>query len=205
MPLPIVHSFAGYSIYRSSSKARESGGWKWAALAILLANLADFDYLPGAFVGQMGRFHRGISHSLGAAVFVGLFTGLLARVWKKDSFKESALFSFSAYVSHIFLDFFSMADSYMLLFWPLSSVRFNPPFCFDIAREESLKLAGGMGEFLSSMLSPGFLGATLSEAALVLFIWAGARLVSELRFRKIDFPARAKEQTVSIGEDVMAA
>ena len=180
MPLPPLHSLAGYTIYRSIHKTRDDQSWKWAALAVLLANLADFDFLPGIFARQIGRFHRGITHSIGMAIIVGLLIGWLARLWKKDSFGRAALFSFGAYVSHIFLDFFSEAKSQIAILWPFSSARFDSPIYFGTIREDPLKLSGSLGEFLASMWNPGFLRMVLDEAALVFMIWTAASLVSAI-------------------------
>ena len=181
MPLPPLHSFTGYTIYRSSDKTGEQRTWTWALLAVVLANLPDIDFLPGAWVGETGRFHRGPTHSLAAAVICGLVAGLIARVWKKDSFKKSAWFAFMAYASHIVLDFFSEAHSQMVIFWPFSSARFSSPFYFHAMKEDSLKLTGGLGDFLRSMLSRGFFHMILNEFAIIFIFWFAASVIAEIR------------------------
>ena len=181
MPLPIIHSFAGYSVYRTSRKSQRSRSWTWAALAVLLANLADFDYFAGVFTGDVGRYHRGITHSFGAAVIVSLVVGLVAWLWKKDSFGKAFLFSFAAYPTHVLLYFFEGAFSHMALFWPLTSEKFHPPFHFNAVEPEKLQMHAGLGKFLASMVNLQFLSLLLNEVVIVFLIWYASSVIASLR------------------------
>ncbi|MBN1688137.1 MAG: metal-dependent hydrolase [Candidatus Omnitrophica bacterium] len=70
MPLPVIHSFAGYSVYCFAKQKDRKTRWPYLLFFVLLAALADFDFLPGLFIQQAARFHRGPSHSLAAAFIV---------------------------------------------------------------------------------------------------------------------------------------
>ena len=183
MPLPIVHSYAGYSIYRLSRKDQDRGSWGGIILAVLLANLADFDFFPGIFVGEMGRFHRGFTHSLGAAFLSGAFVGLLVHLSKRGSFLKIFTVSFAAYFSHIFLDFFSEAGSHMPIFWPLSSAMIRTPVTLFIREGEFLHLSGNFSSFLNSFFSWGCLRVLLFEMACVFLVQSLAEAIVEFRRR----------------------
>jgi membrane-bound metal-dependent hydrolase YbcI (DUF457 family) len=103
-------------------------------LLVLLANLADVDFLIGiAFQGDANALHRGFTHSLAAAVVVALIVSLMWRV--AAGFWRSALLYFIAYASHLVIDFWtgsrlgwSSTGSGIPLLWPLSKEEFSSPF-----------------------------------------------------------------------------
>ena len=68
MPFPIAHSAAGVATYFALKKdhfanlpTQEKYFLFWC---ILLANLPDFDFIPGLLLSEPGKFHHGISHSI---------------------------------------------------------------------------------------------------------------------------------------------
>jgi len=183
MPLPIVHSYAGYSIYRLSRKDRDRGSWGGIILAVLLANLADFDFFPGIFVGEMGRFHRGITHSLGAAILCGAFIGLIAHLSKRGSFLKNFTLASAAYLSHIVLAFFSEAGSHMPIFWPLSSTMIRTPVTLFIREGEFLHQSGSFSTFLASFFSWGCLRVLLFEMSVVFLVGSIVKAAVEIRRR----------------------
>src|SRR5438067_12688808 len=102
-------------------------------LLVLLANLADVDFLIGLGTeANANALHRGFTHSLAAAVFVAL---ALSCVWQiAASFWRSAILCFSAYSSHLLIDLctgtklgWNAAASGIPLFWP-SSKTYSSPF-----------------------------------------------------------------------------
>ena len=129
MPYPVVHSYAGYSLYKVSKGKDEKWSWLLTCLFILTANLADFDFLPGILIHQPQLFHRGVSHSLGAALICGLIAGSAIALWKKRSFVKSFCVASAVYFSHVVLDYFwgHGPDAAMPIFWPLSSAKFISP------------------------------------------------------------------------------
>lgn len=182
MPLPILHSYAGYAIYRMSKPKGEGNNWKRIALLVFLANLADFDFFPGIFFGQMNRFHRGISHSLGVSLILGVVIGLFCVATRK-SFLRNFLLSFSAYFSHVVLDFFGVAGNWMPIFWPLSMQRFNPPLYLFGNSDSFLRHEDGLGPFLASLLSPGAFKMIAFETATVFLIGSLVKVITELERR----------------------
>ena len=124
MPTPIAHSLCGYIIYSSVKIKDDKINWKTLFSFIVLANLADLDYLPGIYINKPNIFHHGLSHSIVAAIIVGLSISVIYKFnSEKKFFKNFILFS-SLYLSHVVLDFFTVDTSIPLgeqLFWPFTN------------------------------------------------------------------------------------
>ena len=190
MPSPIGHSLAGCAIYAGTND-NYTISWKTLFLYILVANLPDFDFIPGFLLGAPNSFHRGVSHSLGFAFLFGIVLGLLVarNTTTQRFFKNMIIFS-GLYFSHIFLDLFSMDTSIPIgekLFWPVSNEYFSAPFHFflDIKRKVSSNY-----EFIATLFSFHNFLAILIEIAVLIPVLA---LVS---FRK----RRRNRQPVLGGE-----
>jgi len=190
MPSPIGHSLAGCAIYAGTND-NNIINWKTLFLYILVANLPDFDFIPGFLLGTPNSFHRGVSHSLGFALIFGTALGLLVarNTTTKRFFKNILIFS-GLYFSHIFLDFFSVDTSIPIgekVFWPVSNEYFSAPFQFflDIKRSISSNY-----EFIATLFSFHNFLAILIEIAVLIPVLA---LVS---FRK----RRRNQQPVLVGE-----
>ncbi len=169
MPFPVLHSFAGYSLYRVSVR-EDDRDWKFASLCMVLANLADLDFLPGLAFGRSELFHRGFTHSLGAALFCGLVVaGLLSFFSKGYSFTKSFLISVAAYSSHILLDSLNGPGTAMPVFWPLSLRRFAMPFSWSLG-SRTVRTAGDVHDFVGGLLSPAAWHRIFFELSLVLFV-----------------------------------
>ena len=190
MPSPIGHSLAGCAIYAGTND-NYTISWKTLFLYILVANLPDFDFIPGFLLGAPNSFHRGVSHSLGFAFLFGIVLGLLvARNTTTQRFFKNILIFSGLYFSHIFLDLFSMDTSIPIgekLFWPVSNEYFSAPFHFflDIKRKVSSNY-----EFITTLFSFHNFLAILIEIAVLIPVLA---LVS---FRK----RRRNRQPVLGGE-----
>lgn len=149
MPTPIGHSLAGLLLSRTKIFAPSRSTYKSLAVAIILANLADADFVPGLLSGNPNRFHHGLTHSVGASFIVGfLFAGYFF-YWQRR-FLAPFFFAASAYSSHIFLDFFTVDTSLphgIPMFWPFSSEYFISPIAVfsDVSRSVS------MGTFFQSL------------------------------------------------------
>jgi membrane-bound metal-dependent hydrolase YbcI (DUF457 family) len=117
MPLPIIHSYVGYSIYKLSKTEEEKQNWTLAVLFMLLANLADFDVIPGMMLGDPDLFHRSFTHSVAAAVLCAAVVAGAGKLLKSkiSSFKFFCV-SLAAYFSHVFLDAFTGTVSFV--WWP---------------------------------------------------------------------------------------
>jgi membrane-bound metal-dependent hydrolase YbcI (DUF457 family) len=132
MASPIAHSFAGFWTFicqRRHFKTRPTAHWREYLLApgvlILLANAPDLDLLLG------NAAHRGFTHSLAAAIALSL---ALSCAWQiVPGFWRSAILYFTAYSSHLLIDFFTgikigwTNTGYgMPLFWPWSKTFSSP-------------------------------------------------------------------------------
>ncbi len=137
MPTPLAHGVAGYAVAATIRSSRTER-WRLTALAIAISWLPDLDFIPGIFVGDAGRYHRGPTHSLaGALLFslpLALVITLVFRARSRDqprmagderSFGFWYLFTLAVWFSHIVLDLLSpdmIGNSGMRLWWPVSNV-----------------------------------------------------------------------------------
>jgi membrane-bound metal-dependent hydrolase YbcI (DUF457 family) len=141
---------------------------------VLLANLPDFDFLPGWLVGQPNLFHRGASHSLFTALLVGLVIGIGARATGWERFLPAATLGFALYASHVLLDLFSVDYSVPRGFevlWPLSGEH----YLTDVGLFMNIEHSPFMEEFFASLLSEENLKAVVNEVVIflpaVLLLW----------------------------------
>lgn len=133
MPLPILHTYAGYLVDELASpklpadgdvKRRNRFCWKTLLFIFTFSNLPDLDYLPGIALGKTALFHHGPSHSLFGALIVGLLSALTLKFFWGACFTTMAKRISALYASHVVLDYFSIRHSVPLL-WPLSDHRFG--------------------------------------------------------------------------------
>ena len=142
MALPIAHAAAGYLVHRTERRSpgggrpsvggnrRSIGGWRRAALFMLVGNLPDMDFLAGFMIGFPGMLHRGVSHTVLAAVLFGVAAGGFASWRRGERFGAVAMAFGAAYFSHLAIDFFTIdtrppAGAQFL--WPFSSAYFISP------------------------------------------------------------------------------
>jgi membrane-bound metal-dependent hydrolase YbcI (DUF457 family) len=101
-------------------------------LLVLLANLADVDFLIGlGTIANANALHHGFTHSLAAAVFVALAVSCVWRI--AGSFWRSVILCFSAYSSHLLIDLctgtklgWNATASGVPLFWPWAKELRSP-------------------------------------------------------------------------------
>ncbi len=131
MATPIAHSLFGITLYvLFTQKAIQLKEWKWLLFAPLLASLADFDFIPGLFMGDYNSFHRGVSHSIGVTLIISLLLWLVLRKGCSFSGWKCFLFLFCLYGSHLVIDFFTRdtwAPHGAQFLWPFSSDYFKSP------------------------------------------------------------------------------
>ncbi|MBI4368544.1 MAG: metal-dependent hydrolase, partial [Candidatus Omnitrophica bacterium] len=170
MPLPVIHSFAGYAVHKVSKKSNSK--WQWVRLSVfaLVANLADFDFLPGLIQHQALLYHRGISHSLGAALLCGFAVAFLAITFMRTSFVRNFIWGSAAYFSHVVLDFFCGPQAPIPLFWPFTSARFSSPFSVFVTSSQSLEKVTSLKEFIYWFMSPRTMHVLYFEMAIVFSI-----------------------------------
>jgi len=134
MPTPLAHGVAGIAVGRTARN-----GWKTplrlAVAAFIIAQLPDFDFIPGLFTSDVGAFHRGATHSFVGAALIALPLAALMRwlsPWLLGTNERDATmglwswyaFVLPVYTSHLLLDLIA-ADTTgnpgLRLWWPLSA------------------------------------------------------------------------------------
>src|SRR5688500_3753233 len=101
MPLPLAHTVVGYSLAAASGVRFRKHIWTALLFSLVVANLPDADFLPGALADQPVLYHRTIAHTLPAALLCGLIIGaVLTRFGRR--FWEITLIGFLVYSSHLF-------------------------------------------------------------------------------------------------------
>ena len=132
MPSPIVHSAAGYAIYRFS-KRNLPEVWKKRAgpvsflliLTLIFSMMPDLDAIAGLITGDFGKYHNNGTHSLIVGLLVAVTIALALSRKRRVEFLPWFLIVFFSYGSHILLDFFTWGGRGVMLFWPLSSERYQ--------------------------------------------------------------------------------
>jgi len=178
MPLPIAHSLLGGVVCVASDRDGAAAGYGRFALAVVLANGADLDYLPGMLLGDPHRFHRMAAHSLGWAILVGVLAAwLVRRGWVRawplrpgwpSGAAGTGMMVALLWASHVLLD--SLNADYtapvgVMMFWPLSDVWVPAiPLFYNID-----KIAGQASPwaFARSLVTAHNLRAALLEVALM--------------------------------------
>ena len=188
MPTPIGHTLAGLAVWSLARKptsikeafTKENAGW--AALCVLAANLPDTDFIhlsEGALT-LSGRYHHGVTHSIGFAILIGALGGgwvWMRRVTRDPGPRQMApnpvavfhLISFCV-LTHVFLDVFSV-DTYapngigLPLLWPLDGNNFIVPWIDGVDRTNFISVETAViiaKETVS--LGPIFLAVTIYSA-----------------------------------------
>jgi len=121
MPTPIGHTLLGMVMLKPFIGIRpEIPVWRIYALIILGANFPDFDFFPGLLVGDINRYHQGISHSFTFALCFGLLSSIWYR-WFGVSRIRLIIIASLACCSHLFMDYFgydAREPFGMPLLWP---------------------------------------------------------------------------------------
>lgn len=112
MPSPVGHALGGIAAGVPITGRSRAALWGLAAIGAA----ADLDLLAGV--------HRGISHSVGAAIVVGAVAWLISRS------PQWGLASAAAWGSHVLLDWLG-ADTWppigIPVFWPYSDAYYRSP------------------------------------------------------------------------------
>jgi membrane-bound metal-dependent hydrolase YbcI (DUF457 family) len=121
MPSPIGHALGGIAF---SWLAVPRRNWNAAAAVALLALAPDLDLLVGD--------HRGISHSLGAALVAGAaaWSAFALTPLRRDAGRWAAAVAL-AWASHVALDWLSndtRAPIGVMALWPFTQEYFKAPF-----------------------------------------------------------------------------
>ncbi len=144
MASPVGHTLVGLSLGFLSWKRvfRSPIGWKGVLFCVVMANLPDFDVIPGIFAGDINRFHHDHSHTLLFAFAVSLV--VYASAGKNRG--KWALMSLVLVLSHFLVDLITIDTSPpvgLRLLWPLQDMsgdgfKWRYAFLPSVARGQSL-------------------------------------------------------------------
>lgn len=114
--------------------------------SVALATLPDLDLIGRLFgVRQSSDWgHRGLSHSLFAAVLVGVCVGLVSGRWGYPRLL-SACFATAAMASHGLVDTLTDGTNGCALLWPFSSERYLAPVRVILRAQLGLSFLGEQG------------------------------------------------------------
>ena len=179
MASPIGHTLI--AVLAARKPAARATNRKWLFLACVATIAPDLDLLPGLFVGEINRYHHGISHSLGAAVMFGAVSALAAGRLHMSRVRLGIVAA-SLYASHLVLDLLTVDTRPPFgqpLFWPLTGQYFamRSPFLMGIRHNAE----GGLAAFVRDVFSLHNMNAAFREVLLVapvvlLLWWIGTRL-----------------------------
>ena len=144
-------------------------------LLVLLANLADADFLFGiGSAAKANALHHGFTHSLAAAVFVALAVSCVWRI--AAGFWRSAILCFLAYSSHLLIDLCTgaklgwNATGYGIpLFWPWTKEFRSPLVLIVGVKHKDLPTLFSMANVRSSFYELLIFGA-ITAALLALWV-----------------------------------
>ena len=85
MASPLGHSLLGLTFGRIFPLVEIIHPWKWHLFYIVAANAADLDFLPGFFVGDINRYHQGVTHTFLSAAVFGIIIAFGSRFFKIPS------------------------------------------------------------------------------------------------------------------------
>jgi len=129
MPSPYAHLIAAGILATSNRRRAHNAGHPREDTVTLLAFslLPDLDVIPGLITGDLPAYHNQITHSLGCGLLVCLLYTFLRHLLPTDRpMKRTFGLAASAYGLHLLMDAMTWGRGVMLL-WPLSTTRWQPP------------------------------------------------------------------------------
>lgn len=166
LPSPIVHTTFGYIIYRViRNRVPEKFERVYLVLPLVLifaigvSLLPDIDSVAGILLGDFGKYHNNATHSLLAGVLVAFILAFLIRLIVKSGFWIWFAVGFVGYSLHVVLDYFTLGGRGVMLFWPISSDRYEAP----------VKLFYGV-RWSEGLLNPVHINTLITELLFVLLV-----------------------------------
>jgi inner membrane protein len=167
LPTSIAHAVTGGAVARAAG-GRAIVGPAAILFVIVIANLPDVDFLVGALVGRPRQWHRGATHTLVAALAVGLIVGAVATKVERR-FIPLFLLAFALYGSHLLLDTIMpdrRGEAGIPLLWPFYEGTVYAPVPLPASLRRFLDLP--IGENTES-----FVLSLVTSRALVVFVVEG--------------------------------
>jgi membrane-bound metal-dependent hydrolase YbcI (DUF457 family) len=201
MPLPLAHAVVGYSFAAASGVRFRKQLLTALLFSLVVANLADADFLPGALADEPVMYHRTIAHTLPAALLCGLIIGaVLTRFGPR--FLEMTLVGALVYASHLVADMINLGGGNIgvQILWPLDTgwYTINTPLMHSSDEWLHIKRGQGSSGFFASFVTFSFFRALVLQALifapLLIPAWwirrkrfgAGSLLDQAPRDRRID-------------------
>ncbi len=171
MPTPVGHSLAGLAVWASRNKEKSipDDNWlTWAILCVMVANLADFDFLvwTGDGLAYSDIYHHGYTHSVGFALFIGSITALWGWLRGYVHWVKASIVVTLSYGSHIVSDLFNF-DGYPVngiglpALWPFYDGYMICPFMPPVSRSDPLTLTALYALSLEILLYGGVFATAL--------------------------------------------
>jgi membrane-bound metal-dependent hydrolase YbcI (DUF457 family) len=146
MPSPVAHGLAGLSVHLLTARNRvDLASMPHAAVAVAAAVAPDLDLLLRFIDGR--NHHQAESHSIGAALIVGVVVALVARVAGSRRAVRFGIVAAAAWGSHLLLDYLGR-DTHppigLPILWPFADgyFKFPWPLFLDIGRTLSWHTVG---------------------------------------------------------------
>lgn len=166
MPSPIIHTTLGYIIYRIlKNKVPKDSNQVYLTLplalifAIGVSLLPDIDAVAGILSGDFGKYHNNVTHSLIVGVLVAFVLAMFIRLILKSGFWLWFIFGYVGYSLHVVMDYFTIGGRGVMLFWPISPIRFEAP----------LKIFYGV-RWSEGLFNPIHIATLITELLFVLII-----------------------------------
>lgn len=181
MATPIGHMLAGFAVSRLIPAEARAEATTLTLLCVGVAIIPDLDVLPGLVLGMPVLFHGGMSHSLTAALIVSTIAALL---FPSTHLKRWQIFAlcFSAYGSHLLLDFFNRDGREPFgipLLWPFVDQTFIAPFPILIGMRHASNTTDGIMAFLDGVFSRyNILSVTVEVLVVTPYLWLATRLAA---------------------------
>lgn len=186
MPLPLGHTIVGYSFAASTGVQFRRQALTTVLFCMVVANLPDLDFLPGALANEPVLYHRTIAHTLPAALVCGLIVGaVLTRFGGR--FREITLLAILVYASHLLADMvdFGANNIGVQLFWPLSEhwVSIRTPWSGSDGGWLVFHRGQDSAGFFASFITGEFFRAQLAQALVFAPLLAVPWLLRRVRVR----------------------
>ncbi len=166
MPSPLAHTAVGYLIYRvcrhhpqDQTAITSRSSLILASFTITMSLLPDIDAIPGLIFHNLGKFHNNITHSLFFGLAVAIIVALIAIAMRRPDSARWFLIALACYEIHVLMDFFTVGRGVML-FWPLTADRYQPP----------LTIFYGL-HWSDSLISIRHIWTLINEGAVILCFW----------------------------------
>lgn len=187
MPLPLAHTLVGYCVTASSGIRFRRDTSTALLFSVVVANLPDLDFLPGALADVPGLYHRGVGHTIPAAIIAGLVVAAAVTRFR-GRFPEMALLGCLVYGSHLLADMvhFGGGNIGVQILWPLSDAYYAIQTPLSNSTSHLLHFARGDDThgFAWSFVTWQFVRASLLQALLFAPLLIPALIMRSWRERR---------------------